>query len=368
MGDYIDTDDIDNWPAGMTDAEKEAIITKVEDIIDKACHTHFGPETLDIYLNGNKKNRLFIPIRQDIISIDSIEVSCVELPDSWYTYDKHSVYLDPCADVSSTWGSDALADGEFFNWLDINTLKFWLCTIAGTSTINRDSDEYYLSPYSCRLDIDALNSTARIEQHVSLQRNKNSRIIFYYKNSVVGKTAKWMLYNADKDEHLQADGTWAAGAGYNSLANALVWTEYSLEFTSHIDFATYTFYLENDAAASSSIYFDDASILGSWAGALLSTMADKGIFPFGYNNIQVIGTKGEPTVPQAIKQAAQILAEYENDPTSHKFIGFYASEHIGKYSYSIGVTGAHFEIITGVMDADRLLQYYIKRKPVLIAP
>lgn len=96
-GDYICDIDVDNWASGMSCEDKQHVIDKVEQWIDKAlCGLHFGPENFDIKINGNNKNRIFVPLHTDIISVTHVYISCIELPASWYTWDKSSVYLDPC--------------------------------------------------------------------------------------------------------------------------------------------------------------------------------------------------------------------------------------------------------------------------------
>lgn len=209
-GDYISDTNVSNWPSGTLDADKEAVIKKVEQIIDKVCHTHFGPEGFDIELNGNGKNRLFIPLQSNIISVSNVYISCIELDPCWYTWDANSIYLDPC--------------------------------VSGSS-------------------------------------------------------------------------------------------------------------------------------VGSWAELAyrLGEAAERGIFPRGYNNIRVVGTCGEAEVPEAIKQAAIILAESENDPTLYKYAGPFKSEKIGDYSYTKSDAEIE-ERLTGILEADRFLRHYVKRKPIIMAP
>jgi len=217
------------------------------------------------------------------------------------------------------------------------------------------------------MDIDAGNGQAGIEQDVSLQRNRSYRLAFKYLNSVVAKTAKFMLWNSVLNVSLQADGTWTAGQVYVQLPNVLAWTDYSLDFTSHADFANYKLYLGNWVAASSSIYFDNAGILTAGIATIASDISE-GLFPRGYNNIWVIGTMGESiAVPEAIKQAAVILAKWENDPTLYTYTGLKKSEKIGDYSYT-NLATAEGDILTGIMEADTFLRLYVKRKAILMAP
>lgn len=210
-GDYICSSDIDNWPSGYTYDDWKAIIDKIEQIIDKVCHTHFGGEAFDIKLNGNDKNRLFIPLKSDIITVKYVAVSCIEMSSSWYTWDENSIFLDPCVS-----GAGGAFDPE-------------------------------------------------------------------------------LMY-------------------------------------------------------------------------ILAATYEAGIFPRGYNNIWVKGTYGsEGDVPNAIKQAAIILAKWENDPTLYTNISYKKSEKIGDYSYT-NLTGSQEDILTGILEADQFLRLYRKRKPIIMAP
>jgi len=210
-GDYICSGDVDNWPSGYDYDDWKAIIDKIEQLIDKACHTHFGGEAFDIKINGNAKNRLFLPLKSDIITVTYVAVSCIEMPSTWYTWDKNSIFLDPCV----------------------------------------------------------------------------------------------------------------SGAGYT---------------------------------------FDPELIFH------LSAVYEQGIFPRGYDNIWIKGTYGsEGDVPEAIKQAAVILAKWENDPTLYTNISYKKAEKIGDYSYT-NLAGMQSEILTGILEADQFLRLYIKRKPIIMAP
>jgi len=210
-GDYICSYEIPNWPSGSDYDDYKAIIDKVEQIIDKICHTHFGGEAFDIKLNGNDKNRLFIPLESDIITVTHVYVSCIEMPSSWYTWDENSIFLDPC-----TSGAGGAFDPE-------------------------------------------------------------------------------LMYR-------------------------------------------------------------------------LASVYEAGIFPRGYDNIWVQGTYGDDgAVPEAIKQAAVILAKWENDPTLYTNISYKKAEKIGDYSYT-NLAGSQDEILTGILEADQFLRLYIKRKPIIMAP
>jgi len=369
VGCFLVEADISNWPAGYTEAQKQAVIDKVEQIIDVVTGTHWCSTAFDLKLNGNNKNRLFVPLHTDILTVTSILIDCVELDSSWWTYDKNSVMLDPCIG-DSMYGTNAIQDGDFYHWAvaaPTTDLYYWNETLAGTSTVNRDIAEVQVGSYCVRMDIDALNSAARIWQRTSLLRNRDYTLFFKYLNSVAGKTARFMLYNEDLNVSLTAAGGWTVGQVYVPLANVLAWTDYSLAFTSHADFVAYVLYLDTLAGSSSSIYFDNVGILTTGIAAIAADISD-GLFPRGYNNVEIIGTHGESgAVPEGIKQAGIALAEWDNDPAAVPAMGLHKSEKIGDYSYT-NLAAAAFDVLTGVDKADMMLRHYIKRKAQVMAP
>ena len=102
MGNYITATDITNWPAG---ADKDATITRIELQLEQLTSAHFYAKPFDKEINGNGKNRLYLPFAIDIISVTAIYICGIELDTSWYTFDADSVYLNIC-------GSGALGVGD----------------------------------------------------------------------------------------------------------------------------------------------------------------------------------------------------------------------------------------------------------------
>lgn len=96
MGNYIEIADIDNWPVGWTEAQKNAVIARIELQLEKWTETFFYIKTLDYYLNGNGKNRLFLPLDADIATVTTVEVCDLETPINWIDFDKHSIFLNVC--------------------------------------------------------------------------------------------------------------------------------------------------------------------------------------------------------------------------------------------------------------------------------
>lgn len=208
-GCYLCASYIDNWPSGTDEAEQQLLINKVEQLIDKVTENKWCPTAFDMELNGNGKNRLFIPVPYDILSVSAWYIDCILMDLDWIAFDENSIYLNPCA-----------------------------------------SGSYPLSPE------------------------------LYYR---------------------------------------------------------------------------------------IRESMEEGLFPRGYNNIRVVGTYGESSVPQPVIQAATMYAKWELDPTLYTFMGLKKSERIGRYAYT-NIAGDMLEILTGVMEVDLILKHYIKGKSIIMAP
>ena len=94
-GNYVSESDIDNWPAGASEAEKQAVIDRVEELVEEITGDLFYAASFDIYLDGNGKDRLCLGLRPDILTVTKIEIYGVELPSDYYTHDQDFVYRDP---------------------------------------------------------------------------------------------------------------------------------------------------------------------------------------------------------------------------------------------------------------------------------
>jgi len=87
-----------------------------------------------------------------------------------------------------------------------------------------------------------------------------------------------------------------------------------------------------------------------------------GYFPKGTKNVKITGTYGWASCPAAIKQAAIILCRFENDATLYTGYSEFESERLGDYSYK-RPSGQKY--LTGILEADRLLKNYIRKKPIM---
>lgn len=107
MGNYIDPVDVDNWPSGCEAACQAEWIAFVEETIEKITGTWFYEKVFDIEINGNNKNRLFVPLYADIITVTAIYICDVELDPTWYSWDQNSVYLDLCGSGAVSGSAEA---------------------------------------------------------------------------------------------------------------------------------------------------------------------------------------------------------------------------------------------------------------------
>jgi len=324
MGNYIDETDVENWPSGLASGEAAEIIDKAEKIIEKGCQDYFYEKSFDIEINGNDKSRVILPVRPKILS--------------------------------------------FEKWESATDPAYWIATIAGTSAVKRNSAKERNGTYCLELEISAADDDAYVYQDFNMDPNKEYTLDIYYYMSVVLKTARWMLRDLNSNVWLQSNGSWTDSATWNTLANKTSYYNEEVDFHAYPLYGKYRLYLDRLVAASSSIYFDDISIKHKEGAGVsdpeyLYRMRTKGaLFPRGYSNVRVVGTYGWATTPEAVKQAAVIFCEAENDPTLYPKT--FKSEKIGDYSYT---KADEFKWVTGIYNADLLLQNYVSRRMVVVA-
>jgi len=92
-GNYIDGDLIDNWPTEYTEDQKQEVIDRIEEMVERATGDYFYAKVLDVKLNGNGKGRIFPFLRQDILSVTNLHVNDIEIPSTEWSYDKNSVFV-----------------------------------------------------------------------------------------------------------------------------------------------------------------------------------------------------------------------------------------------------------------------------------
>jgi len=154
------------------------------------------------------------------------------------------------------------ANGSLEFWTTATDAEEVTETTPGGSTVNKettevDGDKSYAS---ARLDINAGNDLAQIRWTVTLPPRRKVKIRVRYKNSVAGKTSYLAVVDSGTNVYLNSSYEWQAGATAISIANSTSWATFEVEFITHESYSTYYVALRNNAAASSSIYFDNVEV------------------------------------------------------------------------------------------------------------
>ena len=136
----------------------------------------------------------------------------------------------------------------------------WTEGTAGTSSVNDETGDVHEDSHACRLDIDASNNSASLYNTFALSIGETYELSIWYKNSEAAKTMRFYLYNNMSNIWLKDDSTWASGVPTAvTLPNSTSWTEYTITFTVS-SYTDYVLNMNNNSAASSSIYIDDVSL------------------------------------------------------------------------------------------------------------
>lgn len=94
MGNYIITTDIDFWPADWSTAAKEAVISRVEEYIERTCGDKFYNFSATAKVNGSGKRELHHrqPYRLSEVSALEIDGSALDADD--YSYDEWTIWRE----------------------------------------------------------------------------------------------------------------------------------------------------------------------------------------------------------------------------------------------------------------------------------
>lgn len=153
-------------------------------------------------------------------------------------------------------GGEALTDGGLENWNSATDLTSWTEEIAGTSTVNRDTDKNG-GTYDYRADVDAGTDQSRISQFVTSAVGNWLSISFYSKSNPTGQAAR-------------------VGTTNMSLATEdySLTTSYAQKFfTGRVTTANPDIFIGRGIpSASSSVYIDDVSVKPLTLSSLFSTV------------------------------------------------------------------------------------------------
>jgi len=83
--------------SGSSETERQEVIDIVEHLIESVTKDYFYEKDFVIYRDGNGKDKLYLGLTANILSVSEVLLFGVELSSSWYTFDDDSIYLDPDA-------------------------------------------------------------------------------------------------------------------------------------------------------------------------------------------------------------------------------------------------------------------------------
>ena len=102
MGNYIEHTDIGFWPTGYSTADKDAVIDRVEEQIDRICHDVFYEHSATVTLDGNGQQRLPHEQGKNLTGVSSLTVdSGAVSADSYSFNDAEIYYVDEAENVWS---------------------------------------------------------------------------------------------------------------------------------------------------------------------------------------------------------------------------------------------------------------------------
>lgn len=158
--------------------------------------------------------------------------------------------------------TELLTNAGLETWASATDATGWLETVAGSSSVNRESSDKHAGSYAARLDIDASNNAAYIYQGVTLKDG-------YYTFSVWHKCAAAMysyvlITSFSNEVYLNSSGLWQKTSAMAITCTSTTWTQYSITFKANPDYKGIFFCLLNGVNTSTSIYWDDASLKREW--------------------------------------------------------------------------------------------------------
>ena len=145
-----------------------------------------------------------------------------------------------------TVGAELLANNGFESWAGATDANSWGESLNGTTTINRDSTNQHSGTYCVRIDVDSSSNNSELSQNVTGQTVGDWYLCSWWmKASTAGKTARYYLPNL------------VSGGPLTLNPVPTDWTQYFfVDRTANVSLAHYC---RINAAANSSIYFDDLS-------------------------------------------------------------------------------------------------------------
>jgi len=238
-----------------------------------------------------------------------------------------------------------VVDGGFEEWSG-GSLVEWNKFESGTSTVNQESVDIYEGTYAVRFDVDGSDSNVRINQEFSIIQNGSYCFDFWYKNSIVGKTARIIIRDSGSNVYLDINGDWQGAATNINLPNVTEYTKKSIYFIGDPNYTEYRIVFTRATATSSSIYFDTVSIIPTdylryyrdydfTSGSLKHRPRTTSIFneivikydkhPMGDAYSTVFGNDNDVEWEYGEKRVLEIETLLVNQAESQSFVDFYIS-------------------------------------------
>jgi hypothetical protein len=80
---------------GESLTDRQAVIDRVEALVEKITYDYFYSKVFDILRSGNGRNRLYLGLKPQVLTVTTIKVKGVEIPSTEWTYDESFVFISP---------------------------------------------------------------------------------------------------------------------------------------------------------------------------------------------------------------------------------------------------------------------------------
>jgi len=94
QGRYISDSDVDNWPSDADDDYKQAVITRVERLIENVCNDIFYENPFEIKISGNGKSWINLGLKYNVLLVNEVKVWGSVLSKDLYSYNSYALYLN----------------------------------------------------------------------------------------------------------------------------------------------------------------------------------------------------------------------------------------------------------------------------------
>jgi hypothetical protein len=380
----IDTSIVDNWPSGSTANQKEEKILKAERLIERLTKDYFYPKNFILIMNGNDKNRLYIPVRPRILSINqlSIDNEYILTTDLTGSNKEDTEFLLDTGWTSTNWTGD-FATGWIHTTghttvlsqskVAVNATKYKIiytvsgCT-AGTFTIAFGGQSLESLSASgvwepTTISTDNLTITPTLTFNGKIVISIGDYTIKLHINTTLNafRDSYISIYDYSKTE----DRYWGCKILSNTLTDGNGKSVFTLE-----EVVPGRLVSEDTVSIITNWRYDEDSVFSTLIGEIIEPgvlvepidlYVREKMFTKGENNIKIIGSYGYYNCPQAIRDACAILVQYENEPERYETYNFQSENLSGAYSYDRGIE----KMLSGIVEVDRLLRNYINKRLVL---